>query len=100
MNGIKEDLQGTEAEPDVPVPPARPLFNWGSDIEEDNEQEINSTSEDMLLSDEARVRLVMYPRRGARIVTSTVHTGKLQSGTELEEEEKKRSEEEKSKHFE
>lgn len=90
INILKSLLgEGVKEEPnkaDEPVVPARPLFSWGSDSEFGNEQEINGTEEEMAQSDEARVRLLLYPRR--QIVT---RVSNIQSSTELEEEENKRS---------
>lgn len=86
VDGVKENSEKVAFEPIAPPPP-RPLFSWGSD----NEQEINATAEELPLSDEARVRLLMLPRR--RVITE-VRTGKI---TELEEDEKRRSKEGKLK---
>lgn len=87
MDGFKEEPEKDAEEP--LVPPARPLFSWGSDGAQDEiGEDANSTAEDMPMSDEARVRLLMYPRR--RIITK-VRTARIQSASELEEEEKRRS---------
>ncbi|XP_054712799.1 uncharacterized protein LOC129222327 [Uloborus diversus] len=75
-----------------PIPPKipeRPLFNWGDDDEsEKNETSIEDENE--LLNDEGRVRLLLYPRRSV-FTTRFIRPTRLQSGTELEEEERKRS---------
>ncbi|XP_035231558.1 uncharacterized protein LOC118203384 [Stegodyphus dumicola] len=90
-----EDLSGKNALP--PVFPTRPLFSWGSDSEnKDSDTEKNSTAEEMPMSDEARMRMVIYPRRRGRVITR-YRTARLHSATELEEEEKKRSQREEKK---
>ncbi|GFR03657.1 uncharacterized protein TNCT_91851 [Trichonephila clavata] len=81
-----------EVQPDIPPPPeqapTRPLFNWGGDEDEENAT-ATVDGEEMPLSDEARLRMVIYPRRRARVLSARV--ARLHSTAELEEEEKKRS---------
>lgn len=92
MNAANDPILTEEAaaDPLAPPPPSRPLFSWGLDEpESEPELEKNSTEDESPQGDEARVRMVLYPSR--RIVTSRVRTARLQSGSELEAEEKKRS---------
>ncbi|GBM22892.1 hypothetical protein AVEN_157590-1, partial [Araneus ventricosus] len=70
--------------PSEPVntgPAPRPLFDW-------NGEEENATAEegDLPQGDEARLRMVIMPRRRARLLTARV--ARLHSASELEEEEK------------
>ena len=97
VDGIKEDAEKDVSENVVPPPPPRPLFSWGSDNEQsENEQEINATAEEVPLNDEIRVVRLMPTFVQPRYITK-VRTGKIRSATEVEEEEKKRSQEDKSK---
>ncbi|XP_042905173.1 uncharacterized protein [Parasteatoda tepidariorum] len=90
-NGDLEEPSDEMLQMTPPLPPPRPLFSWGNE-EEIDEKEQNSTSDDeMPMSDEARLRMVMYPRRRARIVTTRVRPARINSASELEDEEKKRS---------
>lgn len=72
------------------IPYSRPLFSWGP-------QKSNTTGKNdtEMLQDEARLHMVLYPerQRQQRIRTAAL---RVQSATELEEEQKKRSRDDKS----
>lgn len=89
---IPENIPRDVPQPQVLVPPSRPLFSWGKEDDPVDDAEKNSTVDDEVpMSDEARLRMVLYPRRRARIVTTHVRPARIHSSSELEEEEKKRA---------
>ncbi|GIY82727.1 uncharacterized protein CDAR_10121 [Caerostris darwini] len=77
------DALPLDAAPELSQPPVRPLFGWGGEEGEENA----TAAGDEPQGDEARLRMVIYPRR--RIFRSRV--ARLRSAAELEDEERKRS---------